>query len=88
MITVTAPKTSVANFLNTAKAHLDTSEEGIKDRDYNDHKAAQLLGIIADLLIDEARFECWFLDLGFDGQCQIEDSSIGGIPCLSSQDNS
>ena len=82
MITATAPKTTIANFLNNAKAHLDTSEEGIKDRDYHDHQV-QLLGILADSLINAARLEAWLSRSGFDGQCQ-EDSSIGGIPCLSS----
>src|SRR5271166_5488316 len=125
MITVTAPKTTIANFLNNAKAHLETSEEGIKDRDYHDHKTAQLIGALAELQMVEALIQSWFVDLGFDGQCQaeevdevammkldepvseerlayiadcvrqskiadgtIEDSSIGGIPCISSRETS
>lgn len=50
--------------------------------DYHDHKSSQLLEALSDLILAETRISSWFVDLGFDGQCQIEDSSIGGVPCI------
>ena len=73
-------KTSAALFLYDASNYLD---DGLSTQNaYNDRKASRLLEAKADLLIAEARIESWFVDLGFDGQCQVENSSIGGVPCI------
>lgn len=59
------------------------------DRDYNDHKAKQWFEAMFDLLVAEAYLEAWRADLGFNGECgtyNAEDSSIGGVPCISSEE--
>lgn len=50
---------------------------------YNDLKAGQLCEAIADLLMAEARIEAWMEDLGTTG-CSSDESSIGGLSCLPS----
>ncbi len=81
-------KIEASLLLSSAAERLDYDLEGSKcERDYYDHKAKQWFEAMADLLIAESYLEGWFADLGC-GTCQVEDSSIGGIPCLSSQDNS
>lgn len=75
----------VSIFLAHAADHLKTGECGDKAivlRDYHDRKASQLLEAKSDLILAEVRIASWFVDLGFDGQCQVEDSSIGGVPCI------
>lgn len=83
MITATAPKTTISILLRNAADHLKFRVGWERTYDYNDLKAAQLLYAKADLFVAEAQIESWFVDLGFDGQCQ-PDSSIGGIECYSS----
>jgi hypothetical protein len=72
-------KTGAALFLQHAAWHL---YEGVMD--YNARKANQGLNILADSLLAEASMAAWFVDLGFDGKCQGDDSSIGGVPCIMS----
>lgn len=85
-------KTGAALFLANAKDRVSTQftclsfDKGLDiPRDYNDHKAAQLLGVLSDLLLAEAQFDSWFVDLGFQG-CQGDDNSIGGIPCIATEE--
>jgi hypothetical protein len=81
-ITLGVPRTKIAISLRNASEYLSTLL-GPKCkhhlRDYHDHKSAQLLCAIADLLIAEAQIESWRADIGFNG-CQ-EDSSTGGVAC-------
>ncbi len=82
------PKTKVeaSVMLSAAGERLGYDLEGSKyERDYYDHKARQWFEAMADYLIAEAYLDGWFADLGC-GTCQVEDSSIGGIPCLSSSE--
>lgn len=85
-------KTGAALLLIHASEYLDhdrtcyIQEHPPIDRDYHDHKAGQLCEFTADLLLAQARIEAWRVDLGFNGKC-IEDSSIGGIPCISSDED-
>lgn len=86
-------KTGAVMFLAKAKRYLE-QESIILDweravdikRDYNDRKAAQLLGVLSDLLLAEAQLDSWYVDLGFQG-CQGDDNSIGGIPCVASEED-
>lgn len=73
-------RTQAVTYLNNSILHLQNIDK--VPFDYNRRKSAQLLEALADLILAEARIAAWFVDLGFDGTCQIEDSSIGGIPCI------
>ena len=84
-------KTEAAALLYRAAARLkecgldlriDAIRSGVFDRDYNDYKVSQLLEAKADLLVAETRIESWLVDLGWNGVCEVEDSSIGGVPCI------
>lgn len=50
--------------------------------DYHDYKSKQLLEFLADSLVAEAGIEGWIEDLGTNGCCQGDNSSIGQVPCI------
>jgi hypothetical protein len=45
----------------------------IGELDYNDRKSSQLLEALSDLIMAETRIASWYVDLGFDGQCQPDE---------------
>lgn len=73
-------KLQTSIFLANAADHIKST----LGRDYDDRKAGQLLAAKSDLLLAEVRIESWEVDLGIQG-C-VEDSSIGGVPCISCED--
>jgi hypothetical protein len=77
-------KTKIAITLRRASEYLGTflsPDARWALRDYHDHKSAQLLDAMADLLIAEAQIESWQADLGIIG-CQEDDTCVNGVCVL------